>query len=47
MMTNGLLTGLSEEMLILLSELGVFQADGAVLMSRCIQLLLRNREGMC
>ena len=46
MVTNGLLACLGKEMLILLSELSILQSDGAILMSRCIEFLLRNSQGM-
>jgi hypothetical protein len=36
MVTYGLLAGLSKELLVLLAQLSVFEADGAILMSRRI-----------
>jgi hypothetical protein len=44
--TNGLLASLCKQMLILFTELSILQADGTVLMPRCVKLLLGNGEGV-
>lgn len=44
--TNGLLASLGKQMLILFTKLSILQADGAVLVPRCVKLLLGNGKGV-
>jgi hypothetical protein len=46
MVSDRLLAGLSKQMLVLLTELSILQADGAVLMPRCVKFLLGQCEGV-